>query len=573
MVTRGVSNNAVSTTKASRGVDLTGADGSWNPNEATTTQLIARLKVVEEWVMTRDRERERAVTDLTEAAEMRAAQDAERVGAMQERISQLCDHISELEARASMAGDKASKDYTAEKEHWSEEKRRLQAELEHATALKEQLTQRHDTMKAVVKARTETLQVMQEELSRVSVDYAEQLKQKEILEEGLASLTANDDKLNELVATMVTRNKELEELVFKSEVEMAELRRALEGEVERLSVDYTSAQHDHAMEAASLRDKLANAEALIADQQGGLAAQLREMGETRDEAAQATADAAKATAQVKLLQQLVANLEDAMAVSESTVEELVKHGTELEESAKAEAAALAKKLVKREAELTDLHTANRKAMDERDSARDALKVAKKQVEDTTVSMAEELEAVLEAHERTEAQRSHSDAMVEKLQQEAQAAALAAASAQCDVVQARNAVRASAAAMEKHMASLKEIQGGASSSSTTENAKLKKGFGKKTKVGMVEFKDPAGMLRETVSTASALQLEMEALVRQVEDKTQHVADPSEGQEVLASVEKALEAVNEAKPKQDEAKALDTQIRGLQGKLGVLNNLME
>lgn len=49
--------------------------------------------------------------------------------------------------------------------------------------------------------------------------------------------------------------------------------------------------------------------------------------------------------------------------------------------------------------------------------------------------------------------------------------------------------------------------------------------------------------------------------------------SEGQEVLASVEKALEAVNEAKPKQDEAKALDTQIRGLQGKLGVLNNLME
>jgi hypothetical protein len=67
--------------------------------------------------------------------------------------------------------------------------------------------------------------------------------------------------------------------VFKSEVEMAELRRALEGEVERLSVDYTSAQHDHAMEAASLRDKLANAEALIADQQGGLAAQLREMGE------------------------------------------------------------------------------------------------------------------------------------------------------------------------------------------------------------------------------------------------------------------------------------------------------
>jgi hypothetical protein len=50
------------------------------------------------------------------------------------------------------------------------------------------------------------------------------------------------------------------------------------------------------------------------------------------------------------------------------------------ESAKAEAAALAKKLVKREAELTDLHTANRKAMDERDSARDALKVAKKQVE-------------------------------------------------------------------------------------------------------------------------------------------------------------------------------------------------
>jgi hypothetical protein len=61
-------------------------------------------------------------------------------------------------------------------------------------------------------------------------------------------------------------------------------------------------------------------------------------------------------------------------------------------------------------------------------------------------MAEELEAVLEAHERTEAQRSHSDAMVEKLQQEAQAAALAAASAQCDVVQARNAVRASAAAV-------------------------------------------------------------------------------------------------------------------------------
>ena len=33
---------------------------------------------------------------------------------------------------------------------------------------------------------------------------------------------------------------------------------------------------------------------------------------------------------MKLLQQLVANLEDAMAVSESTVEELVKHGTELE---------------------------------------------------------------------------------------------------------------------------------------------------------------------------------------------------------------------------------------------------
>ena len=32
----------------------------------------------------------------------------------------------------------------------------------------------------------------------------------QILEEGLTSLTANDDKLNELVATMVERNKELE---------------------------------------------------------------------------------------------------------------------------------------------------------------------------------------------------------------------------------------------------------------------------------------------------------------------------------------------------------------------------
>jgi len=112
--------------------------------------------------------------------QMRAAQDADRMGSMQERISQLCDHISELETRASMATTKATNDYTAEREGWTEEKRRLQLELEHAEELKEQLTQRHDTMKAVVKARSETLQVMQEELSRVSIDYAEQLKQKEV---------------------------------------------------------------------------------------------------------------------------------------------------------------------------------------------------------------------------------------------------------------------------------------------------------------------------------------------------------------------------------------------------------
>jgi chromosome segregation ATPase len=112
--------------------------------------------------------------------QMRAAQDAERMGAMQERISQLCDHISELETRAAMATAKASNDYTAEREGWTKEKRRLQLELEHAEQLKEQLTQRHDTMKAVVKARSETLQVMQEELSRVSIDYAEQLKKKEV---------------------------------------------------------------------------------------------------------------------------------------------------------------------------------------------------------------------------------------------------------------------------------------------------------------------------------------------------------------------------------------------------------
>ena len=69
--------------------------------------------------------------------------------------------------------------------------------------------------------------------------------------------------------------------MFKGEVETAELRKALEGEVERLSVEFTSAQHDHAMEVAALRDQLATGEALIADQQGGLAAQLREMGEVR----------------------------------------------------------------------------------------------------------------------------------------------------------------------------------------------------------------------------------------------------------------------------------------------------
>jgi chromosome segregation ATPase len=69
--------------------------------------------------------------------------------------------------------------------------------------------------------------------------------------------------------------------LFKGEVETAELRKALEGEVERLSVELTSAQHDHAMEVAALRDQLAKGEALIADQQGGLAAQLREMGEVR----------------------------------------------------------------------------------------------------------------------------------------------------------------------------------------------------------------------------------------------------------------------------------------------------
>jgi len=574
VVTRGVSNNAISTgrvfrngataTTASTGLNLTGSDGSWDPNAASTEQLIARLKVVEEWVVTRDKERERAVTDLTEAAEMRAAQDADRMGSMQERISQLCDHISELETRASMATTKATNDYTAEREGWTEEKRRLQLELEHAEELKEQLTQRHDTMKAVVKARSETLQVMQEELSRVSIDYAEQLKQKEILEEGLTSLTANDDKLNELVATMVERNKELEENLFKGEVETAELRKAPEGEVERLSVEFTSAQHDHAMEVAALRDQLATGEALIADQQGGLAAQLREMGETRDEAAQATADASKAKAQVKVLQELVANLEEAMAVSESTVEELVKHGTELEESAEAKAAALAATLATREKELAVLETSERAAKADRDAAKEELKVAKRHVEETTVSMAEELESVLEAHAALESQRAHSNKMVATLQKEAQAAALTAASAQCDVVQARNAVLASAAAMEKHMQALKDITEGATT-------KKKKGFGKKNGES-VEFKDPAGMLRQTVSTASALALEMEALVKQVEQKTSHIEDPSEGQALLADVEKALAAVDKAKPKEKEAENLDSQIRGLQGKLGVLNNLM-
>jgi hypothetical protein len=42
--------------------------------------------------------------------------------------------------------------------------------------------------------------------------------------------------------------------------------------------------------------------------------------------------------------------------------------------------------------------------------------------------------------------------------------------------------------------------------------------------------------------------------------------------LADVEKALAAVDKAKPKEKEAENLDSQIRGLQGKLGVLNNLM-
>jgi len=238
--------------------------------------------------------------------------------------------------------------------------------------------------------------------------------------------------------------------------------------------------------------------------------------QTRDEAAQATADASKAKAQVKVLQELVANLEEAMAVSESTVEELVKHGTELEESAEAKAAALAATLATREKELAVLETSERAAKADRDAAKEELKVAKRHVEETTVSMAEELESVLEAHAALESQRAHSNKMVATLQKEAQAAALTAASAQCDVVQARNAVLASAAAMEKHMQALKDITEGATT-------KKKKGFGKKNGES-VEFKDPAGMLRQTVSTASALALEMEALVKQVEQKTSHIEDP-------------------------------------------------
>jgi hypothetical protein len=242
--------------------------------------------------------------------------------------------------------------------------------------------------------------------------------------------------------------------------------------------------------------------------------------QTRDEAAQATADASKAKAQVKVLQELVANLEEAMAVSESTVEELVKHGTEFEEAADARAVELTATLAKREKELEVLKTSERAAKADRDAAKEELKVAKRQVEETTVTMAEELESVLEAHAALEAQRAHSNKMVETLQKEAQAAALTAASAQCDVVQARNAVLASAAAMEKHMQALKDITEGATT-------KKKKGFGKKNNGESVEFKDPAGMLRQTVSTADALALEMEALVKQVEQKTSHIEDPRSG----------------------------------------------
>lgn len=57
-----------------------------------------------------------------------------------------------------------------------------------------------------------------------------------------------------------------------------------------------------------------------------------------------------------------------------------------------------------------------------------------------------------------------------------------------------------------------------------------------------------------------------------DVKRRVCPCSEGQALLADVEKALAAVDKAKPKEKEAENLDSQIRGLQGKLGVLNNLM-
>jgi len=195
-------------------------------------ELTQRIYELEDRARERDLQRDRLITALQAAAEKRAKEDAFARARSQQRICELADQVSALQAERTRSEQVAAAEMSRMEKSAAADRKKYQAEMNRLQQEHSQMETQVNALQAVVRARTASLQEMRNELNQM---HDRQAKAIQALEQARSVAQRLEDEKGEseaevsrLEALLAHKDSEIATLHEFSRKQMAE---------HRLSVD------------------------------------------------------------------------------------------------------------------------------------------------------------------------------------------------------------------------------------------------------------------------------------------------------------------------------------------------
>eukprot|EP00241_Pyramimonas_parkeae_P004019 CAMPEP_0114245434 /NCGR_PEP_ID=MMETSP0058-20121206/11892_1 /TAXON_ID=36894 /ORGANISM="Pyramimonas parkeae, CCMP726" /LENGTH=689 /DNA_ID=CAMNT_0001358483 /DNA_START=101 /DNA_END=2170 /DNA_ORIENTATION=+ len=522
-----------------------------------------RIEELEQWAKQRDNERQRALAALQAAAENRAAEDAERMGKAQARIEQLCDQLSELElARASEAAAHEEAQQSVI-DSLAEEKAQLLGELGRVERLREEFQKRHETMKSVVEARTASLQATREELEHATSQFHTQLHAAQDLSDQLIDLEGQKEKLQAALESLAQENADLEEMLFAKGVELEELTKALQEEMERINIEIENKACAYEEELA-LRDEQ---KAGLHKEIDTLTGNVRDLSAELDEAlTTATLHAENSMRSAKLNQNMQEQMEvlnEQLEGQENTIDSLKLSLSKLHkehdklvvehDSASMEIKTLTSNL---EEVIEDRELIRREAKEQVEAVNEQMNMTHQKIEAVTKRMEAEVATAVATQARCEGERERMHKQAAALEEAAVASVTQAAADKVEVIgSARSDVAQAVHLMTSHMTTLREMNSG-----------------KAAAKGALTFSDPVETLRISMNAAEEVYDTMLQLQTQFNSHAELAEEQSKNKKDLRNIEEITREIRDLRNMSDENENLNSQVNELKSTLSSLSILL-